>query len=771
MTPDQVRARLRAEGYPETLLDPYLPGATANPSTVETDVLAAVVQLGIADSSEVSALRGLPEITDTLSRHGAIQSDSVASVDSADATKVFGLDVFRRPTSQFDPNLAGPVDPNYRLGPGDRLVLVLTGQAEASHTLDVTREGFVVIPQVGQVEVANLTMSQLEDVLFTRLRRVYSELGRAPGARTRFSVSPARLRTNQIYVIGDVTQPGSYRVSAAGTALTALYAARGPTVTGTLRRVEVRRGGSVVNVLDVYDYLLRGDASNDPRLENGDVVFVPVHGPRVQVRGEVLRPATYELKMGETLADLVRAAGGFRATASRRRIQIERIVPPTARTQEGRDRVVMEVASDQLANGDGPRVTLENGDVVRVYSVANRVRNRVVVQGHVWEPGAVGFAPGMTVSDAIRLAGGVKPDVYVGQILITRLQRDSSRTLLRTSFRDTLGAISQDLPLREDDEIRIFSVTEFRPIRYVAISGAIRRSGRYQFREGMTLRDLVLLAGGIREQAYLESAEIARLPDERSGGRLAVTVRVPLDSSYLFERGGDGKYLGPPGLPAPVDAAPDVMLEPYDNVLILAQPEWDLQRTVVISGEVKFPGRYSLRAKDERLRDLIVRAGGLTGQAYAAGVYFYRQQDSLGRIGVDLPRVLRQAGFRDNLVMVDGDSVFVPQFKPTVTVTGAVNSPLAVAYVKGRNLDYYIHASGGLNRKADGRRAYVTQPNGKVESRVPRGLWTSVPEPRPGSVVVVPERDPNDRRDYNQMVASVAQVLASLVAIIAIATR
>jgi protein involved in polysaccharide export with SLBB domain len=777
MTAEQVRARLRAEGYPSDLLDPYLPGAASAPDSIDNDVFAAVVNLGIADSTDVEALRDRFLVAaDSLRRPSPV--DRVRRpVDPVDTVpigsqRIFGLDVFRRNTSQFDPNLTGPVDANYRIGPGDRLVLVLTGQVQASYALDVTREGFIVIPEVGQVDVANLTMGQLEAVLYNHLRRVYSELGRGPGARTRFSISPARLRSNQVYVIGDVSEPGSYRVSGAGTMLTALYAAGGPTATGSLRRVELRRGGEVVSTLDVYRYLLNGDASSDLRLDNGDVVFVPVHGARVEVSGEVVRPATYEVKPGETLADVIRSAGGFTATANRRRVQIERIVPPLARTEVGRDRIVIDITSEQLANGPGPAIALENGDVVRVFTVADRVRNRVLVEGNVWAPGAVGFTPGMRLSDALRLSGGVKPDVYVGQVLISRLRSDSTRVQLRASLRDTLGTPGEDISLAEDDEIRVFSVTEFRPTRYVSISGAVRKSGRYPYRERMTLRDLVLLAGGLEEKAYLQAAEIARLPETRDGGRLAETARVPLDSSYLFERGPDGKYLGPPGLPAPNGIAPEVLLNVYDNVLILEQPDWDLHRMVTVVGEVRFPGTYSLQSKGERLTDLIKRAGGLTSNGYAGGVYFYRKQDGVGRVGVDLARALRNPKFRDNVVLEDGDSISVPPFKPTVNVTGAVNSPVAVAHVPGEDIDYYIGAAGGLNRKAEGRRAYVTQPNGKVESKIRRVfLPDGAPRPRPGSTVVVPERDPNDRRDYVQAIGSIAQVLASLVAIVVVITR
>jgi len=801
LTPDQVRARLRAEGYPENLLDAYLPGGSGADSTATTeDVFSAISQLGIADTVEVELLRcgvntdtltvpdTLPSglIDTTMNKRRLAQRREAARAACASRTDslnrgiarpradvdsgfvIFGLDFFRNATSQFDPNLSGPVDANYRINPGDRLVLVLTGDVEQSYTLDVTREGFIVIPQVGQIWVNNLTMAELENVLYSRLGRVYSGVRRGAGATTHFYATPARLSSNQIYVTGDVVRPGSYRVSSAGTALSALYAARGPSDNGSLRQVLVRRGGIAVDTLDVYDYLLNGNTAHDVRLTNSDLVFVPIHGARARIVGEVARPATYEMRPNETLADALRFAGGFTATAARRRVQIERIVPPALRTPGGRDRTVTEIVSDEFMAGTGPSIPVMAGDVIRVFSVASRVRNRIFVRGDVWSPGSQGIAPGMRVSDALKLAGGVKPDVYLGQVLITRTLPDSTRQQLRAALRDTTGAVINDLLLQEDDEIRVFSVSEFRPTRYVAINGAVRKSGQFPYREGMTIRDLALLAGGLDQSAYLNEAEVARLPVDRAGGVTARTFRVPLDSSYLFERGPDGKYLGPPGLPAPSGPSPEVTVEPYDNVLILRQPNWELQRTAVIAGEVKYPGRYSLRTKTEKITDLITRAGGLTPDAYANGVTFYRTRNGVGRIGIELPDVLRNAKSLDNLPLQDGDSLFIPRYNAVVNVQGAVNSPVSVTYSPGKSLEYYIRAAGGPSRKADVGRAYVTQPNGKVEARQSRFLLPDgIPKPSAGSTVYVPERDPSDRPlDFLQGAGAIAQIAGSLIALV-----
>ena len=801
LTPDQVRARLTAEGYPANLLDAYLTGGTAGArdSLPGDDVFNAIRALGVSDSADVENLRGagtqyqraLRARRDSLTgrnvdpRTGLPRAELADTVKKPASEKIFGLEVFRSLTTEFQANLSGPVDANYRLGPGDQLVLILTGDVELTRTLDVTREGFVLIPQVGQIPVANLTLAELESVLYTRLGRVYSGVKRE-GATTRFSVSVSKLRSNQIFVNGDVERPGSYRISSAGTALTALYAAGGPSDIGSLRKISVRRGGKTIATLDVYDYLLRGDASGDVRLENGDVVFVPVHGAHVRVAGEVNRPATYELKDGETLADLVNAAGGFSANAGRQRLQIERITPPSQRSGAGRDRVLLEVTSDQLASGNVPTLRIEAGDIVRVEPIDMRVRSRIKVSGNVWLPGTQGYTAGLTLSQALRRAGGAKPDSYLGQVLVTRLEADSTRSQLRATLRDTTGAIlGSDLTLRDDDEIRIFSRTEFRSPRYVAISGAVRKPGQYPYRDGITMRDLVLLAGGLQESASLADAEIARIPADRNGGVTARTMRVPLDSSYIFDRGPDGRYQGPPGLPAPAGPGAESVLLPYDNVLILLQPDWKFLRTVAVSGEVRYPGRYTISNKSERIADLIKRAGGLTSEANPDGAYFSRRRaatsyqglidsararnDTATRVGLDLPLALRDLKDPDNLLLENGDSLDVPTHRATVEIKGAVNAPTIVAIEPGEKLEHYIRAAGGPSRVAESKGAYVIQPNGKIESRHRVAfLFRSDPTPRPGATIIVPVRDTSSVTATLQNFSIVMGIIATLITALAV---
>ena len=683
LTPEQVRARLQASGYPANLFDAYLGGAPPG----------AALPAGALELAAVQAL-GLPPVQQTLLPvdTGLIRMRGVNTPST-----VFGVDVFRRTTTQFLPLLSGPVPPDYRLGPGDVTVLILTGDVELAYTLQVTREGFILIPQVGQVFVANLTLDQLRDVLYTRLGRVYSGVRRS-NPTTRFDISVANVRTNQVYVVGEVTQPGAYQISSLGTVLTALYVAGGVTERANMRLVELRRLGKTIATLDLYDYLLRGDTRSDVRLETGDVVFVGVHGTRVQTTGAVRRPAVYELKPGESLVDLIHASGGLRPDAAMKRLSVFRLMPAAERGPGAPPRAVIDVALTPAPSGSaqGP---LPPGD------------------------------PPLPVS-------------------------------------------MPSMALEDGDSVVVDSVQALTGQYYVAIAGMVNKPGAYPWHQGMTLRDLVLLARGPRIGADLKEAEVARLPEDRSKGQLATTVRVPLDSTYLFERDSSGRYFGPPGVPFPGSGAPEVALRAYDNVLILRQPAFELQRTVQIQGEVTYPGTYALKSKDDRLADLVDRAGGLTRQAYAQGIRFYRAQDGRGRINVDLPDALKDRTSDDNIILQPGDSIYLPEYEPSVRVTGEVNSPGSVLWQKGRDLDYYINSAGGFTHRAEKGRVSVRYANGEMRTRHHTLFVQSDPKPGPGSEVLVPVRDTTKSTDYYvRLFGSIAQIIMSSVAIIVVVTR
>jgi len=793
MTPDQIRARLKEQGYPDTLLDSYLPGTLTpvDSATIPSeDIFAAVRKLGLTDTTAVDSLkrtaRGRREkklLSDSAFLDSIQQAmkgnDSTAAAIRAllrsrdmqreqidSGFKIFGLEFFDKETTRFDANSMGGADPNYRIGPGDVLTLVLTGEVEKTYPrLTVSRDGMILIPDAGLVNVVGKTMSQLNDLLYQRLGNVYSGVRRSNGATTRFYLSVTQIGNNQVFVNGDVKAPGSYRPSRAGTVLTSLYLAGGPSESGSMRRIEVKRAGEIVSILDFYDYALHGDASGDIRLENNDIVFVPPRGPQVRVAGFVLRPAIYEVAPNETVGDIIRMAGGLTELADRRRIQVERIVPPSQRTTAGRDRMMVDVPPDKMDS-----LPARGGDIVRVYQIAKHVTSRITVKGNVWSPGTVALTAGMTLQDALRGAGGPKPDSYLESVLISRLRADSTREMRRSSLTDAGGNVANNIPLTDGDEITVFSTTEMRPKQFVTVGGAVKKPGvKIPYRDGMTIRDAVLLAGGFVEGALLTEAEVDRLPNDRAGGVAAVTTRVPLDSTYLFARGADGSFVLPPGITAPKGSGPPFLLQPYDAVVIKWQPNWQLQQTVVLRGEVRFPSDYSLVQNTERLSDLIKRAGGLTPAAYPGGIVFMRTRDSIGRVGIDLPAVLRDPNHVDNIQLADGDSIFIPKFTPVVVIRGAVNSQVGAPYADGAGLGYYVRAAGGPTAKGDGGRAYVMQPNGKVETARRRFfLWKSEPKPQPGSTVFVPIKDPTDRRDWAPILTAATSIIGSMVAIAAI---
>jgi protein involved in polysaccharide export with SLBB domain len=681
LSPAEIRARLRAAGVPANALDQFLLAGPLDTTGVPTiDALSALDALGMTVEA--------PDGIELVPLQTGLQP-RLARTDSIDGLPIFGLDIFRRATSQFQPLLSGPVPDTYRLGPGDQLVVVLVGEVELAHELEVTREGFIVIPSVGQVFVANLSMADLRALLRTRLARSYSGIDRGT---TNLSVSVARLRTNQIYVTGEVEQAGAYQLASVATVTNALYAAGGPTLLGNLRGVRVQRRSGEVITLDLYPYLLSGDISGDVVLEQGDVVFVPLKGRRVQLHGAVARPAHYELSETEDLIDVLSAAGGFAPDALRRRLSIHRVLLPSERGPGLADRAAIDLelraATDTLAQG------------------------------------------------------------YLG------------------------GVIIPPVGLQDGDSIVVDSIYPLRDGYWVTVAGQVRSAGRFPWRDGMTLRDLVELARGPVVGADLREAEVSRMPENRDIGQLAISRRVPLDSSYLSQRDPQGTFRGPPGVEfPPPGTAEEFALEPFDQVLILQQPDFEMPEQVVIAGEVSIPGRYTLLSKSDRVADLVERSGGVLATGYVEGARLFRTQDNLGRIDVDLVAAVENPGSADNVILQPGDSLYIPEYSPTVTVRGAVNSPATFLFQPGQGLPYYIANAGGFRNDADAGRLSVRYANGTARTRSKFLLWSSWPEPGPGSEIVVPTVDPEDQLDTRGLITDLVAIVGSITTLIVVLVR
>ena len=682
LSPEQIRGRLKAAGMTESILDDYMGGAAGGngaPKLPPTqDVLAAVAVLGSADAIAKNASTVLPVGTPTLPGETATSSPIPNLPTKENGLPVFGLDIFRRGSSQFEPNAVGPVDVNYRLGPLDVVAVILTGQVEQSFSPEVTRDGFIVIPQVGQIFVANLTIGQATQVIVAKLRQSFAGAGTSPNSTTKVYVTVARLRTNQLYVLGEVGAPGSYQVSASGTALTALYAAGGPTIAGRVREIEIRRGGKTLSTVDLYDYLLHGNSAGDVRLESGDQVFVPANPKHVTINGEVVRPAVYELKPGETLDKLLYYAGGLKTTASRGRIQISRILPPSERQSGARDRTVIDVIGDPEAPNSAAAFTpLQPGDVVTLYSVSTRVRNKLEVAGSVWTPGSFALRPGLRLSDALALAGGLRPDTYLDEIQVTRTLPNELPERVRIGL-DSLGRPLNDLELREDDVIRVFSNTEFRTTRDVSIGGALRRSVNIPWARGVTMRDLILLGGEFEADTnVMNEVSLSRLLPDLTRQSMVVPLR---DSAGRWN-------------PFP--------LQPGDNLRIYSKNEFRTLRSVSLAG----PLRHAVDVPWQRgitLRDLVLQGGGFEADTNVMNeVQVSRLLPDLTRETFDVPLRDGNGGWNP-YPLESGDALRIfskLEFRSpvkTVGVSGGVRHAVDVPWQRGITLRDLVRLGGGF---------------------------------------------------------------------------
>ena len=770
----EVRQRLGERGLDPTSADPYLRVLDGEASSVPAEtnpipLLAVLAELGTRDPNESRIARDvvLPPPGETTT-----------------GPPIFGLDLFSRATSEFEPVITGPVPPDYRVGPGDEVVLVLTGGVQQAYRLGVTREGWIVIPDVGRISVNGSTLSQLEALLFQRLSQVYSGITRGSDATTFFDVTVGRLRTNQVYAIGEVARPGAYTVSSLATVLNALYRAGGPNRGGSFRSISVSRRGSLAAEIDLYDYLLRGDAARDIRLENGDVLFVPVAGTRVEISGPVVRPGIYEVRKEEDLRALIRMAGGLEASAEPGRVQIERILPLEDRSP-GQDRAIIDVPLPPLDGETGGSIPIRDGDRITVFAVLEELRNRVVLGGGVWRPGTYAADGDTRLWDLIERAGGLVPDALEGRAQIQRLQRDYTRRLIPVSLaRDGSGAPLENPMVEGLDQILIFARRDLRETRTVSVGGWVRESGTYPFQDGMTVADLLLLAGGLRNGAYLAEAEVSRLmvAQERSD-TLVQRLGVSLDSAFVFAADGSGE----PIQTAIGDTeAANFRLDNLDALYVRRVPGFTPQQRVTIAGEVRFPGPYSIERRTERIADLIARAGGLTGNAYTAGFQLWRVRSASApaaasppvdrvRVGVDLASALSDPTNSANLLLEPSDSVFVPRYIPTVEVEGAVVVPTQVLHRPGASVDYYVRGAGGYREDADRDRVRLRFANGEVASKGGGFLFFGggMPDPDPGSVVTVPAKAPREETGLrvSEFVGLFSTVLTAAAAVIIAANR
>ena len=741
ITREQARVVLEQAGYDSGLADIYFDGLT------DVGLMASDTT---GDPSE-----NFPQVADSV-----VQLDTMPM----DSLRVFGRDVFSRLGSQFNPVGTGPVDAGYRVGPGDQILLFLTGDVEAAYNLQVVGEGYVVIPDVGQVFVSGLTMADLRNRLYQGLGRVYSGVRRAASATTFFDVSLGRLRSNQVFVIGDVERPGAYQVSAAATVFDALHRAGGPSVLGSFRTVLVRRSGAVAEQVDLYDYLIRGDASRDVRLDQGDIVFVPPAGPQVRVQGRVRRPATYEIAPDEGLQDALGFAGGLNADASVQRVQIDRVLPAEERVP-GVDRVILDVDLTALTDPGAERVPLWDGDEVRVFATLAERRNRIALAGSVFRPGLYEYRPGMTLWDLINRADGLAENAFrsVAHIIRPVQETGTVRLLSVSLLTDLQGRHAEDVPLADRDSVVVFDTDVLSFAEYVSVAGYVKKPGRFRLADGMTPEDLILAADGFLEDANTFVAEISRLkpsrlPEDTVAIRMTVALggMLPAPTRQTLSGSAETGNILP---------ANTLILQHEDRVFVRRLSGFVTPSTVVSSGEVLFPGPYAIQSRSDRISSLLERSGGMTEEASVRGASLIRDSTI---VGIDLLDVLQNPGSPNDLILEDGDELVVPASDATVLVMGEVAFESRVIFSQGRNLQYYLGQSGGTIENADIGRISVLYQNGERATTKGVLFWKSYPDIRSGSTIYVPtktERSSNLGSAITTAVSVVGALATLLIAV------
>ncbi|HEY6571699.1 MAG TPA: SLBB domain-containing protein [Candidatus Eisenbacteria bacterium] len=750
LSPEQIREALREAGYSPDALNSYMPGTGSAAATgARTPGMTAQPPSG-ALTTEPMAPSAYPNAPRELS--GAeLRSDFELEVTkrTGDSTGVrpFGYEIFSYSPTTFEPLAAGPVDPDYPIGPGDEVVVTLWGDNEFTHASIVNREATINVPDIGQVVLNGLTLSQAKRTITDRLGAVYSGI-RARRPTTFVDVTLGKLRTVQVFILGDVVRPGGYTISSVSTVLNALYSAGGPTPRGSMRDVRIIRHNEVYRHVDLYGYILTGSKAEDVRLQSGDVVFVPPVGKMVAVLGEVHRPAIYELAPGERFQALLRLSGGVKSTALISRALVDRVVPFADRDAlVGQDRVALDLPLREALADSTRDPEMVDRDIVRIFRVGDIRKNTVEIQGNgIYHGGTFAWRPGMRASDLVREAGGLKPDAYLDRALVVRT--DENRVRRSLAFHvgramDAAGDPVADLELQPLDELTVLSMWDIRDRHTVAISGSVRKPGSYEYLEGMTVMDLVFRAGGLLESASPLEAEVARVDSSSMATRKGAEIfKVPISRDYTYESG-----------------APDTsfVLRKWDQVFVREIPDWQLQRNVAITGEVMYPGTYALRTKDERLSSLLARAGGLKPTAYPRAAKFTRKKDGAGRLAVDVADVALKRGRRHDLVLEDGDEVFIPREPKTVKVVGEVGFPASVLYERGRPLGFYVEQAGGYTESADKGRTKIIQPNGRV--RGPRSMWFD-PSPEAGALVIVPLRGPQEKKETLKDIATLMTILS-----------
>jgi len=680
-------------------------------------------------------------------------------------TWLFGHDIFNQRALSFEPNVNAATPENYKLGPGDELLIEIFGYSEASYNKTISPEGMISISQVGQIQLSGLTIREASEKIKKALVSKYASIG---GSRpnTTVSVTLGRIRTIQVNVMGEVNTPGTFRLSSFSTVFNALYRAGGVKPAGSLRAIRVMRGGEQVALVDVYEYLLEGRSETDIALQEGDIVIVPPYQNIASISGSVKRPMSYEMRGGESLQTLIDYAGGFKSDAYPDDFRVIR--------EKGPERRVFTVKASEA-----PYFRLEDGDYVSVGTNLDRYSNKVEVRGYVFRPGMFELGGGIaTVRQLVESAGGLKEDAFLSRAVILREKDDLSLETVSFDLGAVLSGSASDILLRKNDILVVSGIYELSNRGTLTINGLVASPGTFPFSENTTVEDLILQAGGLLEGASTARVDVAR------------RLTDPASTVSGSEMGESFSFAIKDGLA--VDGGEDFILQPYDVVSVRPSPGFKPQRFVRVEGEVNFPGSYVLVSDGERLSEVVARAGGPTSRAYLHGGVVMRQMNDEERrlrtytrealqrdaardtinvnsvdlsteysVGTQMDKAIANPGSKDDLILREGDRIFIPEYINTVSVQGNVMLPNTVLYEPGKGVGYYVNLAGGYGFRAKRNKVTIVYQNGRSTS-----VSSLSAKVEPGCVIMVPDKPERRGMDRSEVmaIASASSSLATLAA-------
>jgi protein involved in polysaccharide export with SLBB domain len=681
----------------------------------------------------------------------------VQETPSRGPISVFGKNLFASKNLTFQPNMNMPTPENYELGAGDEVIIDIWGNSELTVRQTISPDGYINVTNIGPIYLQGMDVKEASAKIKTAFGRIYSDL-RSAHPRTFIKTSVGNVRSIKVNIMGEVVLPGTYTLSSFASVFHALYAAGGINDIGSLRNVKVFRKGQLEKQVDVYDYLLSGDSSGDIILKENDIVKVEPYTKRVQITGQVKRPMIYEMLENEPMSRLIEYAGGFTSDAYKKNVQLTRLGTT--------ERKVYTVEMTQYEN-----FALQDGDSISVGSILERYENRVEISGAVFRPGAYALDQRVrTLKDLVTIAEGPTEDAFLGRAILNRENPDLSRTVESIDLGKLLAGEIPDMVLKRNDRLYVMSEDSLRQDYTVTLEGEVMNPGTYPYAQNMSIEDLIITGGGLRESASLMKVDVAR----RSRDPLATEESSLISEIFTFtiENG------------LIIEGEKDFLLEPYDIVAVRRSPGYKEQDRITLNGEVTFPGHYTKTYQNERLSSFLERAGGLTSSAYIKGATMLRQMDAHERamseaalrlsmqqskdsisvesidmarssyyVGIDLEKILEKPGRNGDIVLREGDVINIPIMNNVVKITGGVMYPNAVAYREEMTLNDYIENAGGFGYRARRSKVYVVYMNNTIS----KGRGSKI---EPGCEIIVPVKPERQGASWGDVVGVTTSVLS-----------